>query len=140
VQAETARDPIAKMQMWLLREGILDAEGHQPPGAEGGRRGAARRRPAPCRRVLPSAKPGGHPAPPSTRRTLKPTDAPRYFTEKANTADPTERHHGRADQTSCLKDEMRRDQRIVVFGEDVADATRDEALRPEAEGRAASSS
>ena len=27
VQAENARDPIAKMQMWLLREGILDAEG-----------------------------------------------------------------------------------------------------------------
>ncbi len=27
VQAEMARDPLAKMQLWLLREGILDEEG-----------------------------------------------------------------------------------------------------------------
>ena len=27
MKAETARDPMAKMQMWLLRKGILDADG-----------------------------------------------------------------------------------------------------------------
>jgi 2-oxoisovalerate dehydrogenase E1 component len=58
---------------------------------------------------------------------LTPMDA-RYAREPEMTADKTERTM--ADLINCcLKDEMRRDDRIVVFGEDVADATRDEPLR-----------
>ena len=52
----------------------------------------------------------------------------RFSTEPVVTADATERTM--ADLiNACLKDEMRRDERVVVFGEDVADATRDEPLR-----------
>ncbi len=58
---------------------------------------------------------------------LSPTDT-RYFTEKEKTADSAERTMAEL-INHCLKDEMRRDPRIVVFGEDVADATRDEPLR-----------
>jgi 2-oxoisovalerate dehydrogenase E1 component len=125
VKAETARDPLAKMQMWLLREGICDAEAInrlEQKVDEEVQRAADRAMHA----VLPQA----------TRENilrhqysedLQPTDA-RYFTEKEKTADPAERTMAELINL-CLKDEMRRDQRIVVFGEDVADATRDEPLR-----------
>jgi len=58
---------------------------------------------------------------------LKPTDA-RFDTAVEFTADRHERTM--LDLiNNCLRDEMERDERIVVFGEDVADATRDKALR-----------
>ena len=125
VQAETARDPIAKMQMWLLREGILDADAInrlEQKVDEEVQRGADRAMQA----VLP---PATHEAilRHQYSEDLPPTDT-RYFTEKAKTADPAERTMAELINL-CLKDEMRRDERIVVFGEDVADATRDEPLR-----------
>ena len=125
VQAENARDPLAKMQMWLLREGILDEEGInrlEQKVDEEVQRAADRAMQA----VLPSA----------TREAilrhqysedLKPTDA-RFDTQPEATADASERTMAEL-INHCLKDEMRRDERVVVFGEDVADATRDEALR-----------
>jgi 2-oxoisovalerate dehydrogenase E1 component len=121
--ADAARDPISRMQMWLLREGILDADGInrlEKQVDEEVQRAADRAVMATLPTVASIAK---H----VYSEDLTPMDA-RFATEPAATADPTERTM--ADLINCcLKDEMRRDERIVVFGEDVADATRDEALR-----------
>ena len=125
IEADALRDPISKMQVWLLREGILDAEGIN------------RLEKKVDEEVLRATDRAVTAALPSTSKEailrhiysedLKPTDA-RFATEAVAAADPTERTM--ADLiNACLKDEMRHDERIVVFGEDVADATRDEALR-----------
>ncbi|MCL2660895.1 MAG: dehydrogenase E1 component subunit alpha/beta [Acidobacteriaceae bacterium] len=123
IEADALRDPISKMQMYLLREGIMDAESinklEQQVDEE----------------VQQAADRAVAKMPPSPETILKhlysedltPMDA-RFDTEPAKAADPQERTM--ADSiNNCLRDEMRRDQRIVVFGEDVADATREEALR-----------
>ncbi|MGD0796857.1 MAG: dehydrogenase E1 component subunit alpha/beta [Acidobacteriaceae bacterium] len=125
VQAELARDPLARMQLWLLREGVLDAEGINKLESkvdEEVQRAADRALEA----VLPTATREGilrH----QYSEDLKPTDA-RFDTKPEATADASERTMAEL-INHCLKDEMRRDERVVVFGEDVADATRDAALR-----------
>ena len=58
---------------------------------------------------------------------LQPTDA-RFEVAPAATDETNERTMADLINT-CLRDEMRRDERIVIFGEDVADATRVEALK-----------
>ena len=123
LDADAARDPISRMQMWLLREGILDADGInklERQVDEEVQRAADRAVMA----TLPTvASITNH----VYSEDLSSQDA-RFATEPMPTADATERTM--ADLINCcLKDEMRRDERVVVFGEDVADATRDGALR-----------
>ncbi|CAN5647144.1 dehydrogenase E1 component subunit alpha/beta [soil metagenome] len=125
IDEDAKRDPISRMQMWLLREGILNAEGInklERAVDEEVQRAADKA----VQAVLPVAT-----AEAIKRHVysedLKPTDA-RFSSEPQPTADPTERTMADLINT-CLKDEMRRDERIVVFGEDVADATRDEGLK-----------
>jgi 2-oxoisovalerate dehydrogenase E1 component len=120
---DAAKDPISRMQMWLLREGILDAEGINK---------LERQVDDEVQRAADRAVMATLPTLESITKyvyseDLTPMDA-RFDTHPAATADSTERTM--ADLINCcLKDEMRRDERIVVFGEDVADATRDKALR-----------
>ncbi|RSL14550.1 2-oxoisovalerate dehydrogenase E1 component [Edaphobacter aggregans] len=123
LEADALRDPISRMQMWLLREGILDADAINR---------LERQVDEEVQRAADRAVMAALPTVDSIMRhmyseDLSPMDA-RFATEPVATADTSERTM--ADLINCcLKDEMRRDERIVVFGEDVADATRDEALR-----------
>jgi 2-oxoisovalerate dehydrogenase E1 component len=123
IEADALRDPISKMQVWLLREGILDAQ-----GIDALERRVDEEVQQAGERVLQAA----FPALDSILRhqyseVLKPWDA-RFDTEPQPVGDSNERTM--ADLiNACLKDEMRRDERIVVFGEDVADATRVAALQ-----------
>jgi 2-oxoisovalerate dehydrogenase E1 component len=123
VEADALRDPISKMQVWLLREGILDAE--QINALE-------RKVDEEVQRAADKAVAAKLPSIDSITQHvysehLSPMDA-RFDSKPAPSAEATERTMADLINT-CLKDEMRRDNRIVVFGEDVADASRDEALR-----------
>ena len=123
IEADALRDPISKMQVWLLREGILDADGID-----------ALERKVDCevQEAADRAVAAAFPTVDSILKhqyseDLKPTDA-RFDVAPQPTGETNERTMADLINT-CLRDEMRRDERIVVFGEDVADATRVEALR-----------
>jgi 2-oxoisovalerate dehydrogenase E1 component len=121
-QAEALRDPIHNFQMHLLREGILDAEALEVLEKEVDeqvRQAAERALSAP----LPSTEPAAilrhqysedyDPTRPELQ-TIPASEGPaRTMADLIN---------------ACLHDEMRRDSRIVVFGEDVADCSREEYL------------
>jgi 2-oxoisovalerate dehydrogenase E1 component len=123
LQADALRDPISRMQMWLLREGILDAQGIND---------LERKVDEEVQRATDRALAAVLAQPESILKhvyseELRPTDAV-FETAVQATADSTE--HTMLDLiNTCLRDEMRRDERVVVFGEDVADATRDTELR-----------
>ncbi len=123
LEADALRDPISKMQVWLLREGILDAEGIDALERKVDRE---------VQEAADRAVQAAFPTVDSILRhqyseDLKPTDA-RFDVAAQPTGETNERTMADLINT-CLRDEMRRDERIVVFGEDVADATRTEALK-----------
>ena len=122
LQVDAARDPISRMQLWLLREGILD---------EAAILKLERDVDDEVQRAADYAVQAPLPTVESITKHVYSEDLsvqdPRFNTEPAATDDPSERTMADLINT-CLKDEMRRDERIVVFGEDVADATRDRAL------------
>ena len=124
LEADAKKDPISRMQMWLLREGILD---------EAGINRLERQVDEEVQRAADRAVSAALPTIESITRhvyseDLSVSDA-RFATEPQTTVSDEDERTMADLINHCLKDEMRRDERIVVFGEDVADATRDEPLR-----------
>ena len=124
LDADALRDPISKMQVWLLRERILDADGINA---------LERRVDQEVQAAADKAIAAAFPTIDSILKhqyseDLSVTDA--RFAAEPSPAPGDETERTMADLiNTCLKDEMRRDPRIVVFGEDVADATREAALK-----------
>jgi 2-oxoisovalerate dehydrogenase E1 component len=143
-QADAARDPVPRLQMFLLREGILDEKGINQIEKQ-----VEEQMQADTDRALDAAIP----QPESIYNyvyspDLDPTSAafethpavavPEPTTEaKRSAASPDKTSPAKASQNktmadvinATLRDEMRRDERVLIFGEDVADASRDEYLK-----------
>ncbi|MGI8772352.1 MAG: alpha-ketoacid dehydrogenase subunit alpha/beta [Acidobacteriaceae bacterium] len=122
LEADALRDPLPKMQMRLLREGILDSEAitrleksvdeEVQAAADHALRAALPKVDSIYRHVYSA--------------DLDPTSAA-FSTAPAAPAGP---ERTMADLiNACLKDETARDNRIVMFGEDIADCSRDEYLK-----------
>jgi 2-oxoisovalerate dehydrogenase E1 component len=125
---EVERDPITRFRALLLQEGILDeAALHEleldvmDEVQEAADKAVAAAFPKPGTYLQYLYSPN-----------LDPT-TPAFQTEPVGPALPAKPSGGEKTMAdlinSCLKDEMKRDQRIVIFGEDVADCSRDEYLK-----------
>ena len=126
---QAARDPINRMQMFLIREGILDEKGinQLEKQVEDDLQEAVDR-------VLDAPLP----QPESVTQFVYSPDldpaSPLFKAQPAPSANSSDGNKAAAPRTmadlinATLRDEMQRDERIVMFGEDVADCSREEYL------------
>jgi 2-oxoisovalerate dehydrogenase E1 component len=127
---EVERDPITRFQLFLIREGILDERGID---------NLEKDTEAEVQEAADRAVAAALPAPDSYKQfvyspDLDPTAA--AFQTEAVHPRPAEKGAPAAPErtmadliNACLRDEMKRDPRIVMFGEDVADCSRVEYLK-----------
>ena len=123
---EVERDPITRFQLFMVREGILDEKGvdelEKDVDAE-------------VQEASDRAVEATLPEPDSYKLYVYSPDldpASSAFETEAVHPSTAEKNPERtmADLINlCMKDEMKRDPRIVMFGEDVADCSRDEYLK-----------
>jgi 2-oxoisovalerate dehydrogenase E1 component len=134
-QRDAARDPITCMQMFLIREGILDEKGinNLEKQVEDEMQAAVDR-----------ALEAKFPTPetitnyiysPDLDPTSRQFEAEPLFPQLAETPADGKKTPAQLPKTmaelinATLRDEMKRDERIVIFGEDVADASREDYLK-----------
>jgi 2-oxoisovalerate dehydrogenase E1 component len=126
-EADAMRDPLHKLQMRLLRDGILSTSEMNALELQIDEQVAAAAVRAVAAPISPISSIPRH----IYSEDYDPTSVA-LATEPRAAADgaAVEANRTMADMiNACLRDEMRRDPRIVVYGEDVADATREDALR-----------
>jgi 2-oxoisovalerate dehydrogenase E1 component len=128
-ERDAQRDPVTRTQMFLLREGILDEKGINQLEKEVE---------AELQTAVDRALEALPPAPESiTKFVYSPDLDPASSAFDTQAAVPEVAADGKkpagktmADLiTTTLRDEMKRDERIVIFGEDVADCSREEYLK-----------
>jgi 2-oxoisovalerate dehydrogenase E1 component len=120
-EAEARRDPLSKFSLFLIREGLMDQKEIEALEAQVDRevRDAADQALAAEPPEVSSIQvniysPDVDPTAPTFAAQPQPHGAPKTMVEMV---------------AATLYDEMGRDERITVFGEDVADASREENLR-----------
>ncbi|HLZ92729.1 MAG TPA: dehydrogenase E1 component subunit alpha/beta [Candidatus Acidoferrum sp.] len=120
-EAEAHRDPLSKFSLFLVREGLLDQKEIEALEAEvdrevreAGDQALAAEPPSIDSIHVNVYSPDIDPASPSLAAQPQFHGAPKTMVEMV---------------AATLSDEMARDERITVFGEDVADASRDENLK-----------
>ena len=119
-EEEARRDPISRLADFLLREGLADAE-HlaairadvDEEVARAADEALAATRPAPSTATLYVYSPAVDPTSSDFETEPQYSGEPKTMVDLLN---------------ACLHDEMARDPRIVVFGEDVADCSREQYL------------
>jgi 2-oxoisovalerate dehydrogenase E1 component len=128
-ERDAARDPVSRTQMFLLREGILDEKGINE---------LEKRVEEELQAAVDKALEAMPPAPESVMQYVYSPDidpaSPAFDTPAAVGPDSADGKKPAAKTMAdlinvTLRDEMKRDERIVIFGEDVADCSRDEYLK-----------
>ena len=118
---DALRDPITRMQLFLIRENILDEEGINK---------IEKSIDEEVQRATERALLARLPAVESIREHVYSADVDPTSATFSSQPAPQGNEKTMADLiNACLRDEMRRDDRIVMFGEDVADCSREQYLK-----------